>query len=90
MKRRILQAAVVVMASLTAVSCMNTYDAYGRPVQSVDPGVAVAGAAAAGLIGYSAGRDQRRTYHSGPQYHRPPVHRGVYRPYHSRTYYRPY
>jgi hypothetical protein len=85
-----IQAAVVVMTSLTGVSCMNTYDAYGRPVQSVDPGVAVAGAAAAGLIGYSAGRDQNRSYQRSSYYHRPPVHRGVYRAYPSRTYYRPY
>ena len=31
----------------------TTYDAYGRPVQSVDPGLAIAGIAAAGLIGYA-------------------------------------
>lgn len=33
---------------------MTTYDSYGRPVQSVDPAVAIAGVAAAGLIGYAA------------------------------------
>jgi hypothetical protein len=36
-----------------SVSCVTTYDAYGRPVQTVDPGMAVAGVAAAGLIGYA-------------------------------------
>lgn len=38
----------------SSVSCMTTYDAAGRPVQSVDPALAVAGVAAAGLIGYAA------------------------------------
>ena len=41
----------------TSSSCMTTYDAYGRPYQSVDPALAVAGIAAAGLIGYAAGND---------------------------------
>lgn len=35
------------------VSCTTTYDAYGRPQQSVDPAVAVAGMVAAGAIGYA-------------------------------------
>ena len=34
-----------------STSCMTTYDAYGRPVQSVDPGAAAAGAVAAGGLG---------------------------------------
>ncbi|RYD20055.1 MAG: hypothetical protein EOP88_16560 [Verrucomicrobiaceae bacterium] len=38
----------------SSVSCMTTYDSAGRPVQSVDPALAVAGVAAAGLIGYAA------------------------------------
>lgn len=33
---------------------MTTYDAYGRPMQTVDPALAVAGIAAAGIIGYAA------------------------------------
>lgn len=32
---------------------MTTYDTYGRQVQTVDPGLALAGVAAAGLIGYA-------------------------------------
>ena len=40
---------------------MTTYDAYGRPVQSVDPGVAIAGVAAAGLIGYALADDDNDT-----------------------------
>ena len=45
--------AVLLGAVGAGTSCMTTYDAYGRPVQTVDPGMAVAGAAAAGLVGYA-------------------------------------
>lgn len=62
--------AAVIAAVGASVSCMTTYDAYGRPVQSVDPGVAVAGAAAAGLAGYALARDDghhhRRYYYRRP------------------------
>lgn len=91
MNKRILQAACVALASLTTLSCMSTYDAYGRPVQSVDPGVAVAGAAAAGLIGYSAGRDRGRdrVYYRERHVHHPRYYRGGYRGgYYPRGYYR--
>jgi len=46
----------------SSVSCMTTYDAYGRPVESVDPGLAVAGIAAAGLIGYAISEDHGHDY----------------------------
>ena len=50
-------------------SCMTTYDAQGRPVQSVDPGLAVAGVAAAGLVGYAAGNNRsHRHYHNDGYY----------------------
>lgn len=63
----------------SSISCTTTYDAYGRPVQSVDPGVAVAGAAAAGAIGYSAGRDRNdRRYYRGPHYYRGSPYYGGY------------
>ncbi|RYD31483.1 MAG: hypothetical protein EOP87_14630 [Verrucomicrobiaceae bacterium] len=55
----------------SSVSCMTTYDAGGRPVQSVDPGLAVAGVAAAGLIGYAAGNNHHhhdRGYYNGGYY----------------------
>jgi hypothetical protein len=61
------------MAALASVSCMTTYDSAGRPVQSVDPAVAVAGAAAAGLIGYAIANDNDDYHH----HH----HGGYYRPY---------
>lgn len=40
-----------------STSCMTTYDAYGNPRQSVDPGVALMGVAAAGLVGYALADD---------------------------------
>lgn len=54
----------------SSVSCMTTYDSYGRPVQSVDPAVAVAGVAAAGLIGYAAANhnDHHDHYYGGGYY----------------------
>jgi hypothetical protein len=47
-----------------STSCMTTYDARGNPVQSVDPGVAIAGVAAAGVVGYAIANDNR-----GSRYH---------------------
>ena len=58
----------------SSMSCMTTYDANGNPVQSVDPGLAVAGVAAAGLIGYAAGNDNHNNYYYGP----PPRYYGGY------------
>lgn len=55
----------------SSVSCMTTYDAGGRPVQSVDPALAVAGVAAAGLIGYAAADNHNhhnRGYYNGGYY----------------------
>jgi hypothetical protein len=55
---------------------MTTYDAYGRPVQSVDPALAVAGVAAAGIIGYAVANNNSdncnysRPYHGGGGYYR--------------------
>lgn len=58
---------VLVVAIGAGVGCMTTYDSAGRPVQSVDPAVAVAGAAAAGLVGYAIANDN--DHHHG--YYRP-------------------
>jgi hypothetical protein len=77
MKKHLLPFLVAATTIIAIPSCTTTYDAYGRPVQSVDPGAADLGAAAAGVAGYAIGRgsrDDRRYYHSG------------YR--HRRTYYR--
>lgn len=63
--------------AVASVSCMTTYDSAGRPVQSVDPAVAVAGAAAAGLIGYAIANDNNDHHHHHGGYYRP-----YRRPYH--------
>ena len=54
--------------ALASTSCMTTYDAYGRPVQSVDPGAAAAGAVAAGALGYAIGQNNDDHYYGGGYY----------------------
>jgi hypothetical protein len=54
---------LLVLASTLSMSCMTTYDSAGRPVQSVDPGLAVAGVAAAGLVGYAIANDNDSHHH---------------------------
>lgn len=69
-------------------SCMTTYDAYGRPVQSVDPGTAAVGVVAAGLIGASIANNndhpRRYRHYREPyrHYHRPAPY--YYDSYHRR------
>lgn len=63
----------------SSMSCMTTYDAYGRPVQSVDPGLAVAGAAAAGVLGYAIANNNENHHHGG--YYGGGYYRRGYRPY---------
>jgi hypothetical protein len=60
---------------------MTTYDAYGRPVQSVDPGLAAAGVVAAGLIGYAvAANNSNDCYSGGNYYYRGGYYRECYAP----------
>jgi hypothetical protein len=64
-------------------SCTTSYDAYGTPRQSVDPGVALMGVAAAGLIGYALADDNNHHhsnhYYGGGGYYRGGGHyRGGY------------
>ena len=70
-----------------SVSCMTTYDSAGYPVQSVDPGLAVAGVAAAGLVGYAIANNRNDHYYGsghGAYYHPAPAYcpprRPVYGP----------
>jgi hypothetical protein len=72
-----LTGALLVLAS---TSCMTTYDAAGRPMQTVDPGLAAAGVVAAGLVGYAIA--DNHNHHNG-------YHGGYYRGY-GGGYYRPY
>ena len=66
-----------------SVSCMTTYDANGRPLQTVDPGLAVAGVAAAGVLGYAiANNNNHHSHHGGYYgggYYRGGYYRGGYR-----------
>jgi hypothetical protein len=57
-------------------SCTTTYDAYGRPVQSVDPALAVAGIAAAGLLGYALAEGDDDHGHGHRHGHRGHGHHG--------------
>lgn len=59
MKATFLKIAAFALAPLLGVSCMTTYDAQGRPVQSVDPGAATAIAIGAAALGVAAGRSYR-------------------------------
>ena len=58
-----------VMVPVLATSCMTTYDAYGNPQQSVDPGMATAGVVAAGLIGYALANDSDNNNYYGSSGH---------------------
>lgn len=62
------------------MSCVTTYDSYGRHVQTVDPGMAVAGVAAAGLLGYAIADSHHHHgyYGYGGGYCPPPYYGGGY------------
>ena len=69
MKAITLKATALILA-LAGTSCMNTYDAYGRPVQTVDPGAAAAIAVGAAAVGYAIGEhnDHHHYYYGRPYY----------------------
>lgn len=52
MKALLCRFVLATLISSVGVSCTTAYDAYGRPQQVVDPGAAVLGAAAVGLLAY--------------------------------------
>lgn len=65
---RIARGSILVAISIlvsSGVACTTNYDSYGRQVQSVDPGAAVAGAAAAGIVGYAIGRNNDNNNYRG-------------------------
>jgi hypothetical protein len=71
--RRALRVSTLALLALVVsagTSCTTTYDSAGRPVQSVDPGTAAAGALAAGVLGYAiaSDRDDNKKYYYGPRY----------------------
>lgn len=78
-------------AALGLSSCMTTYDAHGRPVQSVDPGMAAAGAVAAGVLGYAVAQDRNRgRSHARHHHHHAHHSHHHYRPQPPRGHYRRY
>lgn len=68
---------------------MTTYDAQGRPVQSVDPGLAAVGIIGAGLVG-AAIANNNNDDHYRHQKQQKPQHRENHQGGHQRqTYYAP-
>ncbi len=67
--KKIKSIAITCIIAVATISCQTTYDAYGNPRQTVDPGTAAAGAAAAGIIGYSLAkdRDKNKNYYHQPR-----------------------
>jgi hypothetical protein len=69
---RLVATAAALAFVVSGSSCMNTYDANGRAYQTVDPGLAIAGIAAAGIIGYAAANNRSHRHHrhhdDGPYY----------------------
>lgn len=63
---------LLAVSVFSVVSCMNAYDSRGRSIQAVDPRVAIAGAAAAGVVGYSLANDHNdhHQYRRGYDSHR--------------------
>jgi hypothetical protein len=62
---------LTVALGLGGVGCTTTYDYYGRPVQSVDPGLAAVGVAAAGILGYAIAANNHNRGSCGSGYHAP-------------------
>jgi len=61
---------LAVLAVVGLSSCSTTYDAYGRPVQTVDPGAAAVGAVAIGAAAYAIGQNNsNNNYHHGHHGH---------------------
>lgn len=76
--KNIFSLAVVISLAASSIGCQTSYDAYGNPRNTVDPGTAAAGVAAAGLLGYAIsknrhddGRHKYRHYNNrgGRYYH---------------------
>jgi len=66
--KKIKTLAILCVVSMATVGCQTTYDAYGNPRQTVDPGTAVAGAAAVGILGYALGdKDDKKKKHHHPR-----------------------
>lgn len=85
MKKTLFRLVAVSMMMLIGVSCTTAYDGWGRPIQTVDPGMAMLGVAAAGVAGYAmANQRNHRGFRNHPRYNHHPrqryfhPHRGYY------------
>jgi hypothetical protein len=65
MKITLHRLALAVMMALAGASCSTAYDAYGRPRTVVEPGAALLGAAAVGLLAYGLASDNDHGHHHG-------------------------
>jgi len=63
MSPSLIRAIAISLILATGASCTTAYDAYGRPQQVVDPGAALLGVAAAGLIGFALADNDRDCNH---------------------------
>jgi hypothetical protein len=70
MTTNILRLAVALLVSALGMGCTTAYDAYGNPRQVVEPGTAILGAAAAGLLAYGLASDRGHRRHYAPVYPR--------------------
>lgn len=90
-KLRLAALSSALVLALAGVSCTTTYDAYGRPVQSVDPAIALAGIVAAGAIGYAiaddrSSRKSHRNHHSRSSCHSHHSHHSHHYSHHRSSY----
>jgi hypothetical protein len=68
MKLTLHRLALATLMALMGASCTTAYDAYGRPRTVVEPGAALVGAAAVGLLAYGLASTDH--YHGGYYGHR--------------------
>jgi|AntRauTorckE6833_2_1112554.scaffolds.fasta_scaffold09827_2 hypothetical protein len=95
--KKIITLTLTAAIAVSSMSCQTTYDAYGNPRQSVDPVTAVAGVAAAGLLGYAlssnndSGRHHNtsRTSYTSTRYHNS-YQTGYYDNHYGGHHYSPY
>ncbi len=59
---------LAIVIATSTISCTTAYDAYGRPQQVVDPGAALVGAAAVGLLAYGLSESNHHHYRDDYRY----------------------
>lgn len=79
MKKQYHRTLLVILALCMGVSCTTAYDQYGRPRQVVEPGAALIGAAAVGLLAYGLSNSNGNNRHHGNSYNRGHYHNSGFR-----------